>query len=84
MGLKLQEGKSWTSLLLQWLRLCTPNAGDPGSIPGQGIKILHATTKTQCNQINKNKYIFFKKKKKEMVSPTISGRTRFGPKPVSL
>ena len=22
-------------LVIQWLRLCTPNAGDPGSIPGQ-------------------------------------------------
>ena len=42
-----------------WLRLCTPNAGGPGSIPGQGtrshmpqlrirmpqLKIPHATTK---------------------------------------
>ena len=25
-----------TSLVVQWLRLCTPNAGSPGSIPGQG------------------------------------------------
>ena len=24
-----------TSLVVQWLRLCTPNAGEPGSIPGQ-------------------------------------------------
>ena len=38
--------------VVQWLRLCTPNAGGPGSIPGQGtrshmvqLKILHATTK---------------------------------------
>ena len=23
-----------TSLVVQWLRLCAPNAGDPGSIPG--------------------------------------------------
>ena len=26
-----------TSLVAQWLRLSTPNAGDPHSIPGQGI-----------------------------------------------
>ena len=26
------------SLVVQWLRLCTPNAGDPGSIPGQGTR----------------------------------------------
>ena len=24
--------------MVQWLRLCTPNAGDPGSIPGQGTR----------------------------------------------
>ena len=37
-------------LVVQWLRLLTPNAGGPGS------KSLHTTTKTQCSQIN-----FFKK-----------------------
>ena len=25
-----------TSLMVQWLRLCPPNAGDRGLIPGQG------------------------------------------------
>ena len=25
-----------TSLGVQWLRICTPNAGGPGSISGQG------------------------------------------------
>ena len=25
-------------LVVQWLRLHTPNAGDPGSIPGQGTR----------------------------------------------
>ena len=41
-----------TSLVVQWLRLRTPNAGGLGSIPGQGtrshmpqLKSLHATTK---------------------------------------
>ena len=48
-----------TSLVAQWLRLHTPNIGDPGSIPGQGTrshvlqlgvhmpqrKILHAAMK---------------------------------------
>ena len=51
-----------TSLVVQWLRLCAPNAGGPGSVPGQGTrshmlqrrsKIPHATTKTQCSQISK-------------------------------
>ena len=39
--------------MVQWLRLCAPNAGIPGSIPGQGprshkpqLKILRAATKT--------------------------------------
>ena len=27
-----------TSLVVQWLRLHIPNAGDPGSIPGQGTR----------------------------------------------
>ena len=43
-----------TSLVVQWLRLYTSNAGDPGSIPDQGtktphasVKILHAATKTR-------------------------------------
>ena len=54
--------------MVQWLRFCTPNAGGPGSVPGQGIryhmpqlKILYASveirdascqTETLCNQIN--------------------------------
>ena len=31
------------SLVVQWLRLHAPNAGDPGSIPCQGTRSLHAT-----------------------------------------
>ena len=49
-----------TPLVVQWLRLCTLNAGGRGLIPGQGtrsympqLKLLHAATKTQCRQINK-------------------------------
>ena len=42
-----------TSLVVQWLRLCTPHARGPGLIPGQGTIIRshmlqlssHATTK---------------------------------------
>ena len=34
-----------TSLVVQWVRLHTPNAGGLGSIPGQGIRYsMHATT----------------------------------------
>ena len=42
-----------TSLVAQWLRPCAPNAGEPGSIPGQGtrshmlqLKILYVAAKT--------------------------------------
>ena len=35
------------SLAVQWLRLCGPNAGGPGSIPGRGTKILHAARRGQ-------------------------------------
>ena len=38
----LEELPVWTSLAVQWLRLCCPNAGGTGSISGQGTKILHA------------------------------------------
>ena len=48
-----------TSLMVQWLRLCAPNAGGPGLIPSQGTKIpqaetqsLCAATKTLCSQVN--------------------------------
>ena len=27
-----------TSLVVQWLRLCVPNAGGPGLMPGQGTR----------------------------------------------
>ena len=63
-----------TTLVVQWLRLRTPNAGSQGSMPGLGARshlpqlrvqmpqvkchIPHAATKTQCSQINK--YFFNK------------------------
>ena len=31
-----------TSLVVQWLRLFTPTAGDAGLVPGWGTKIPHA------------------------------------------
>ena len=36
---------SGTSLLVQWLRLCAPNAEGPGLIPGQGTGSHSAETK---------------------------------------
>ena len=34
--------KMGTSLVVQWLRLCTSNAGGMGLTPGRGTRILHA------------------------------------------
>ena len=40
-----------TSLVVQWVRLCTPNAGGLGLIPGQGTRShMHAATKTRHSQ----------------------------------
>ena len=36
-----------TSLVVQWLRLCSPNAGGLGSVPGPGTRShMHAATKS--------------------------------------
>ena len=36
-----------TSLVVQWIKLHAPNAGGPGSNPGQGTRShMHATTKS--------------------------------------
>ena len=55
-----KEGASGTFLAVQWLRLCASTAGDAGSIPGQGTKILHAaqTAKEKENEIFKKKEEF--------------------------
>ena len=64
------EHPEGTSLVVQWLELCTLNAGGPGSILGQRtrsgmlwLKVPHAQTKTRCSQINKLN--LFKKKEKK-------------------
>ena len=38
-------------MVVQWLGLHAPNAGGPGSIPGQGPRSHNVTTKTQHNPI---------------------------------
>ena len=41
---RVQRG---TALVVQWIRLRAPNAGGPGSIPGQGTRShMHAATKS--------------------------------------
>ena len=68
--------------MIQWLRLCSSNAGDSDSTPGQGtsshmlqlrvfilqLKVMHAATKTQHSQINILK-------KKEMLGVGGGGET---------
>ena len=52
--------KSWTCkdcVVVQWLRLCAPSAGGPGSIPGQGTG-CHMPQLAQKSKLNKH---FFKK-----------------------
>ena len=41
----------------QWFRLCAPNAGSMGLIPGLGTKILHARWHSQKMNKQTNKYI---------------------------
>ena len=53
-----------TSLAVQWLRLHASTAGDTGSIPGQGTKILHARA-AQPNKTKQNKTKTKQTKKKE-------------------
>ena len=41
---KKRMPKVGTPLAIQWLRLCTPNAGGTGSIPSQGDEDSHMPT----------------------------------------
>ena len=61
--------------MVQWLRLCVPNAEGLGSIPGQGTrshmtqlrvcmsqpKILSTMTKTHYSQINNKQKLILRK-----------------------
>ena len=59
----MKEGDG-TSLVVQWRRLCTPSAGDTGSIPGWGTKILYVVghkkkKKNERKKKNKTHYKMF-------------------------
>ena len=43
----------WTSLVVQWLRLCASTAGGLGSTPGWGNRIPHAAWPAKKTQTNK-------------------------------
>ena len=44
-----------TSLVVQWLGLCPPNAGGIGSIPGQGIRSYMPQLRSGAARLNKHK-----------------------------
>ena len=54
-NMPIQKLVHGTSLAVQWLRLCAPNAGVEGSIPGPGTKILHAARCSQKKKKEKKK-----------------------------
>ena len=52
--LQLKNKQIGTSLGVQWLKLCTSNAGGPDLIRKYAAaESLHAIAKTRCSQINK-------------------------------
>ena len=60
-----------TSLVVQWLRLCSPNAGGVGAITSQRLrshtpqlKALHAAPKRAAKERDKSNKYFFKKTRK--------------------
>ena len=44
------HSESCSSLVVQWLRLCTSSEGGSGSIPGWRTRILHAKKKKKANK----------------------------------
>ena len=51
-SMNIEAKKPGPSLVVQWLRLHAPNAGGPGSSPGQGTR-YHITTKS-CRAATKD------------------------------
>ena len=67
-NLRFYDSKIWpgTSLVVQWLRLCSSTTGGRGSTPGRGTKIPHAAphgqekkSATQKNQLGNLKNFNF-------------------------
>ena len=58
-----EKRKMGTSLVVQWLRLCPPNTGCPGLIPGQGTRshILRLRVCMPQLKADETKYINIKK-----------------------
>ena len=87
--LTIGNNKGRTSLLVQWLRLCSPHSGGQSSIPGQEtrshmpqLKISHAARKIRSTILCAAMYIQLsqinsKKKKKSGQKPIKNVLTRF-------
>ena len=55
-------------LMAQWLRLCTPNAGAPGLIPGQGTRSHTSNAGENAEKLDQS----------SMVSETIKWYSHWG------
>ena len=82
--LSLKDSTLGTSLVTQWLRLCTPHVRGLGLIPIHvrphipQLKIPHATTNTRHGQINKFFFLIRSLKKKKTVlqcQSSVKGRS---------
>ena len=63
------KGEAGASLMVQWLRFWAPNAGNPGSIPGQGTwshmsQLRPGTIKWKKNLIDEAVKVIFSKEKR--------------------
>ena len=64
-----KEASRRASLVVQWLMLWAPNAGGPGSIPGEGTRSHMLQLRPQSSQINKQ---ILKQKKEQAGQCTMS------------
>ena len=69
MKVSLEAGDVGTSLAVHWLRLRASTAGAIGSIPAQGIKILHAAW---CSQKKKKKRVMDGEERKDKINTSKS------------
>ena len=56
------NSRGGTPLVVQWLTLHAPNVGGPGSIPSQGTRFPHGSTKTWQSQTTTTKKNLLEKK----------------------
>ena len=55
MGEVKKKRNPGTSLVVQWLRLCALNAGNPDSIPGQGTRSHMGRLRVRMPQLKKER-----------------------------